>query len=91
VAYGLPRAAALRAITASAAEILGVGDRLGTLEIGKAATLIVTDGDPLEIKTSVHRAFIDGRGIDLRNKQTELAEKYREKYRQLGLWPDREK
>ena len=84
-AYGLDRDAALRAITLSPAEILGVDDRLGSIEQGKHATLIITDGDPLEIETNVQMAFINGRRIDLSNKQTELAEKYREKYRQLGL------
>ncbi|MCA9311966.1 MAG: amidohydrolase family protein [Phycisphaerales bacterium] len=87
VAYGLDHDAALRSITLSAAELLGVGDRLGSLEADKAATLILTDGDPLEITTHVQRAFIDGREIDLANKQTALYEKYREKYRQLGLIP----
>ena len=87
VAYGLDHDAALRAITLSAAELLGVGDELGSVEPGKRATLIVTDGDPMEVATAVRRAFIDGREIDLSNKQTDLAEKYREKYRQLGLTP----
>jgi imidazolonepropionase-like amidohydrolase len=82
VAYGLDPEAALRAITQWPAEILGVGDRLGTLEVGKSATLIVTDGDPLEIVSNTRQAFIDGREIDLSNKQSALAEKYREKYRQ---------
>ncbi len=86
VAYGLDRQAALRAITLSAAEVLGIADRYGSLERGKSATLIVTDGDPLELETRVLHAFIDGRRIDLANKQTALAEKYRERYRQLGLW-----
>jgi hypothetical protein len=84
VAYGLPLDAALRSLTASAAEILGVGDELGTLENGKRATLIVTDGHALEVTTVVEHAFIDGRKIDLSNKQTVLRDKYREKYRQLG-------
>jgi plasmid stability protein len=56
---------------------------LGSLEPGKRATLIVTSGDPLEIRTNVDLAFIEGRQIDLSNKQTHLAEKYREKYRQM--------
>jgi len=83
VAYGLPHDAALRSITLSAAELLGVEDKLGSIEPGKLATIIITDGDPLEITTRVTQAFIDGREIDLRSKQTELYEKYREKYRQL--------
>lgn len=85
VAYGLDRDAAVRGITLSAAELLGVEDRLGSIEPGKAATIIITSGDPLEITTDVEMAFIDGRRTDLSNKQTDLAEKYREKYRQLGL------
>lgn len=81
-AYGLDPAAALKSITLWPAQILGVGSQLGSLEPGKAATLIITSGDPLEITTQIHAAYIDGRNIDLSNKQTKLAEKYREKYRQ---------
>jgi imidazolonepropionase-like amidohydrolase len=82
VAFGLDHDAAIKSQTLWAAEILGVGDALGSIETGKAATLIVTDGDPLEITTRTERAYIDGRAIDLSNKQTKLAEKYREKYEQ---------
>lgn len=85
VAHGLSPEAALRAITLSAAEILGVGDTLGSIEAGKQATMFVSDGDPLLVATKIERAWIDGRAIDLSNKQTKLAEKYREKYRQRGL------
>jgi len=85
VRHGLPAAAALRAITLSPAEILGVGDELGSLARGKRATLMVTTGDPLEMTTRIRMAFIDGREVDLSNKQTRLAAKYREKYRQRGL------
>ncbi|GAB4548682.1 MAG: amidohydrolase [Phycisphaerales bacterium] len=88
VAHGLDHDEALRSITIDAAKILGVDDTLGSLEVGKAATLIVTDGTPLEMTTEIAMAFIDGRMIDLSNKQTVLAEKYREKYRQLGLLED---
>jgi imidazolonepropionase-like amidohydrolase len=87
VAFGLTPEAAIRSITLSAAELLGVGARLGSIEPGKDATLIVTDGDPLEITTHVERAFITGREIDLTNKQRLLDRKYREKYRQLGIAP----
>ena len=76
-AYGLPADEALRGVTQYAAEILGVGDRLGTLDAGKEATLIVTDGDPLEIRTQVRRAFLAGREVDLGNRHTRLYEKYR--------------
>ncbi|MCK6477841.1 MAG: amidohydrolase family protein [Phycisphaerales bacterium] len=82
VAHGLPVDAAHKSVMQWPAEILGIGDQYGTIEIGKSATLIVCDGDPLEVTTNVRRAFIDGRQIDLSNKQSSLAEKYREKYRQ---------
>lgn len=83
VAYGLDRDEAVRAITLSAAEILGIATRYGSLQPGKSATLCITDGDILDITTQVERAWIDGRLIDLNNKQLELERKYREKYRQL--------
>ena len=85
VAFGLPRDQALRAITASAARIIGLGATHGAIEVGKAATLIVTTGDPLQITTDTLLAYIDGRQIDLGNRHKALYEKYREKYRQLGL------
>jgi imidazolonepropionase-like amidohydrolase len=84
-AYGLPKDQALKSVTLNAADIIGQGERLGSLEVGKSATLIVTTGDPLEITSDVMVAFIDGRRIDLGNRQKALYEKYREKYRQLGL------
>ena len=85
VAYGLDHAAGLRAITLSAAEVLGVGRYVGSIEPGKLASVIVTDGDPLEITTNVLGAYISGRSVDLSSKQTELYEKYRKKYQQLGI------
>lgn len=84
VAHGLPPEAAIRALTLDAATIFGVADRVGSLEAGKDATLIITDGSPLEIPTRVLDAFIDGRRIDLSNKQTKLYEKYQERFRQTG-------
>lgn len=80
VAHGLAHDVAIRSITLDAARILGIDDRYGSLEVGKSATLIVTDGDPLEVPTRVERAWIDGREVDLSNKQTALAVRYREKY-----------
>jgi imidazolonepropionase-like amidohydrolase len=84
-AYGLPKMEALKAITVYPAEILGVADRVGSLEIGKDATLIVTSGDPLEITTQVEYEFIQGRNIDLSSRHTELYKKYYIKYQQMGL------
>jgi len=83
VAHGLDHDDAMRALTLWPAEVLGVADRLGSLEPGKHATLIITTGSPLDIRSEVLHAFIRGREINLTNKQTELDEKYREKYRQL--------
>lgn len=82
---GLTKEAALRAITLSAAENLGIADKLGSIENGKLATLIITDGEILDVTTIVEGAYIDGREIDLSNKQTDLRDKYREKYRQLDM------
>lgn len=76
VPFGLPREEALRAITVGAAEILGVADRLGTIEPGKLGNLIVTTGDPLEIQTQVEYVFIDGVPVDTMNKHRALYEEY---------------
>jgi cytosine/adenosine deaminase-related metal-dependent hydrolase len=72
---------ALRAVTLSAAELLGIQAELGSIDAGKRATLIVTDGDPLEISTRVQLAFIDGASVDLRSRHTLLYEKYHERLR----------
>lgn len=85
VAYGLPREEALKAVTANAATILGVGDHLGSIEKGKDATLIVTSGDPLDIRSKVTMEFIAGREVDLDSHHEQLYRRYREKYRRLGL------
>ncbi len=85
VAYGLDHQIAIRSITLAPAQIFGLADRLGSIERGKDATLIVTDGPLLEIKTNLTHAFIQGRQIDLSNKQTKLRDKYEEKYRQLKI------
>lgn len=79
-AYGLPREEALKAVTLYPAQILGVADRVGSIEAGKDATLIVTDGDPLEITSHVEQMYIEGRKIDLSSRQTQLYEKYLKKY-----------
>lgn len=77
VPYGLPWEEALKAVTINSAEILGVGDRLGTIETGKIANVIVTTGDPLNIQTEVRFVFVNGQPIDLQNKHQSLYEKYR--------------
>jgi imidazolonepropionase-like amidohydrolase len=79
-AYGLSEEQALRRLTPSAAEILGVAVDLGSLEVGEKATLIVSDGDILDpISNKVVLEFIDGRKISLENKHKELHRKYQAK------------
>jgi len=77
VPYGLPWEEALKAITLYPAQILGLADKLGTIEVGKVANLIVTDGDPLEIKTQVRHLFINGQLTSTDNRHRQLWEKYR--------------
>ncbi len=81
-AYGLPKEEALKSITLYPAQILGVGDRVGSLEAGKDATLFVSDGDPLETATQIERAFIQGRTVDLTDRHKRLYHKYQQKYKQ---------
>lgn len=76
VAYGLPYDEALKAVTVYPAEIFGVADQVGTLEIGKIANVIVTNGDPLEITTEVKYLFIKGQRTSLDNRHQRLYEKY---------------
>ncbi|HEV2720816.1 MAG TPA: amidohydrolase family protein [Thermoanaerobaculia bacterium] len=75
-AFGLPKEAALKAVTIFPAQIFGVADKVGSLEVGKRADVIVTDGDPLEIVTHVKRLFIGGEDISLETNQTLLYEKF---------------
>ncbi|MGV3614404.1 MAG: amidohydrolase family protein [Fimbriimonas sp.] len=76
-AYGLPRAAALRALTLDAAEIFGVADRIGSLEAGKSADLFVVEGDPLDLASQVRYMFINGQPVSLESKWTQLNDKYK--------------
>jgi imidazolonepropionase-like amidohydrolase len=82
-AYGLEPAAALRAITLSAAEIFGVQDRVGALAPGLDATLFIADDDILETPTQVTHAFMQGRAVDLSSKHTQLYKKYSQKYERM--------
>ena len=77
VPYGLPWEEALKSITRYPAEILGLGSELGTIEEGKLANLIVTDGDPMLIQTQILHVFIKGEPVSLDNKHRALYEKYR--------------
>ena len=69
VAWGLIGDEALKALTINAAEILGVADRVGSLEAGKDANLFISKGDPLEVQTRVTHVVIDGHDVGLDNKQ----------------------
>ncbi|MFN5977541.1 MAG: amidohydrolase family protein [Planctomyces sp.] len=83
-AYGLPRDEALKSVTLYPAQILGVADRLGSLEPGRDATIFVSTGDPLETDSQVTQAWIQGRVVDLNSRHTQLAGKYGEKFRRLN-------
>lgn len=83
-AFGLPRDEALRAVTLYPARLFGVDDRVGSLDIGKDATLFVADGDILETPTQVTHAWVQGRAVDLADRHKRLDARYRERYRRLG-------
>jgi imidazolonepropionase-like amidohydrolase len=76
VAYGLPYDEALKAITINPAQIWGVADQIGSIEKGKWADLIVTNGDPLEIQTQISHLYMKGKEVELTNRQIELYKKY---------------
>jgi imidazolonepropionase-like amidohydrolase len=75
-AFGLPYDEALKAITLNPAEIWGVADQLGSLDVGKTANVVVANGDPLDIKTDVKQVFIQGREVPMTNRQTQLRDDY---------------
>lgn len=76
VGYGLPKEAAMQALTIWPAEMFGAADRIGTIEAGKLANLFVATGDPLDIRTQVSELFIKGRRVPMDDRQTRLYEKY---------------
>lgn len=79
--YGLGKEEALQAITLNAAKVLGIADKTGSIEVGKDANIVVSEGDILDMRTSnVTDAFIQGRKIDLTDKQKQLNERYKKKY-----------
>lgn len=80
-AYGLSKEEALAAISLNAAKIMGMGDKTGSIEVGKDANIVVSEGDILDMRTSVVTdAFIQGRKIDLTDKHKLLNERYEQKY-----------
>ena len=81
--YKSIRALQLEGVTSqrAAAKILGIDDRTGTLEVGKDANIVISEGDILDMKSSIiTNAFIQGRGISLQSKHTQLFERYKHKY-----------
>jgi imidazolonepropionase-like amidohydrolase len=81
MAFGLPAEVALKAITLHPAEMLGVADRLGSLEAGKDATFLVASGDILDIRTQVLEVWISGDKTSLETRHTRLYEKYKNRPR----------
>ncbi len=80
-AYGLTKEEALQAISLNAAKILGVADKTGSIEVGKDANIVISEGDILDTRSSVVTdAFIQGRKIDLNDKHKQLNERYIQKY-----------
>ena len=81
VGYGLPYEEAVKAITGSTAQILGIANRVGILATGKEATLIISSGDALDMRTNdITMAWIKGQPLNLTNHQRELYEKYKKRY-----------
>ena len=76
VAWGLKRDEAIKALTIDAADILGVADAVGSIEPGKMANLVVSKGDPLEIRTELTHVFVNGKSVGLDTRQVELYKKY---------------
>jgi adenine deaminase len=75
-AYGLPKDEALKSVTLYPAQIMGVADKIGSIEPGKIADLVVTNGDLLEITTTVEQVYIAGRACSMENRQTRLFHQY---------------
>lgn len=81
-AYGLDKEKAVQLITGNNAKILGIDDKVGTLEVGKDATLFISEGDALDMRTNIlNEAFIQGRKISLESHQTKLWKRYSDKYK----------
>ena len=84
-AFGLDAEEAIKSITLSTAEILGIDTNVGSLETGKDATLFITNGNILDIRSNVEQAFINGKKIDMSDRHKMLYKKYTEKYIQKGI------
>jgi imidazolonepropionase-like amidohydrolase len=87
MAYGMPREKALEAITLEPARILGVADRVGSIEPGKDATLFISDRDVLDFRYNVVAAYVDGRPLDLSDRHKRLYERYRNRPKEVERRP----
>jgi imidazolonepropionase-like amidohydrolase len=76
VAYGLPYDEALKAITQNVADMFGFGDKLGSLDVGKTANVVLANGDPLDVRTDVKQVYIQGVAIPMVSRQTRLRDEY---------------
>jgi imidazolonepropionase-like amidohydrolase len=75
-AYGLEREDALKSITLWPAQILGISDKVGSIETGKLANLIVASGDPLDIRTEIRHVFVEGREVPPDNRNLQMYEEF---------------
>ncbi len=75
-AFGLPSDAALKAITLNPAEVWGIADQFGSLDVGKTANVVIANGDPLDVKTDVKQVYIQGSAIPMTSRQTRLRDEY---------------
>ena len=82
VAFGLPEEEALKAVTINAAEMMGVSDKVGSLDVGKEATLLITTGTPLDMTSNIEQAYIQGREINMMDIHKFFFEKYMQKVKQ---------
>ena len=82
VAFGLPEEEALKSVTINAAEFMGIADKVGSLEVGKQATLLITTGTPLDMTSNIEQSYIQGREIDMNDIQKHFFKKYMEKIKQ---------
>lgn len=84
IAFGLPADEALKAVTLNPAQFLGIADRVGSLEVGKDASFLITTGNPLEYSTLVEQVYIEGRKVDMGDAHRAWFEKYSQKIKQVG-------
>lgn len=77
VAYGLPYDDGLKAITQNVADMFGFGDKLGSLDVGKMANVVIANGDPLDVRTDVKQVYIEGVAVPMVSRQTRLRDEYK--------------